>query len=192
MSVWIGQRNIMEVPIMGPRPLVAIPPLEYDRFLFAVIRETSDGAQLSVLSALTRANVDPWEEAARLSAMTEANAEHALTSIIGRISGRIWSASEEAAIASRLVRLLPRRVSQAGSASIRSPEVNKPALIFLAMWWSFAITVSVISTYQQRPRPSASVSESHFSAPESTTSSTASSAAATANDQVPRGGEGRD
>jgi hypothetical protein len=34
----------------------------YDYFLFAPICEEANGMQLSVLSALARMDVDPWEE----------------------------------------------------------------------------------------------------------------------------------
>jgi hypothetical protein len=47
---------------------VAIPSSRYNEFLFTVICEEPNGTQLSVLSALTRVDIDPWEEAARLSA----------------------------------------------------------------------------------------------------------------------------
>jgi hypothetical protein len=40
--------------------------VRYNDFLFAPIGEQANGMQLSVLSALARMNVDPWEEAARL------------------------------------------------------------------------------------------------------------------------------
>jgi hypothetical protein len=36
-------------------------------FLFASIGEEQNGVTLSVVSALTRLGVDPWEEAARLT-----------------------------------------------------------------------------------------------------------------------------
>ena len=54
---------------MNNPPIASIPPPRYDEFLFATICENPNGTQLSVLSALARTNVDPWEEAERLSAM---------------------------------------------------------------------------------------------------------------------------
>jgi hypothetical protein len=38
---------------------------EFDDFLYASIGEDSNGVLLSVLSALARLDVDPWEEAAK-------------------------------------------------------------------------------------------------------------------------------
>jgi hypothetical protein len=86
----------------------------YDDFLFAPVYEDTNGMPLSVLSALARVNVDPWEEAGRLAAMPQAIAEKALLSALDRVSGRSWKPPEAAAIAARLVRLLPHS-DEAGS-----------------------------------------------------------------------------
>jgi hypothetical protein len=63
--------------------------------------------RLSVLSALARMNVDPWEEAGRLATMPRAIAERTLLSVLDRVSGRSWKSAEAAAVAARLVGLLP-------------------------------------------------------------------------------------
>lgn len=39
----------------------------FDPFLYAAVREGTDGAPLTVLSVLARLDIDPWEEAARPS-----------------------------------------------------------------------------------------------------------------------------
>ena len=64
--------------------------------------------RLSVLSALARMNVDPWEEATRLAAMPKAIAEKTLLSSLDLVSGKSWKSPEAAAIVARLVRLLPK------------------------------------------------------------------------------------
>ena len=46
-------------------PLALSPTARYNDFLFATVCEEANGMQLSVLSALARLNLDPWEEAAR-------------------------------------------------------------------------------------------------------------------------------
>src|SRR5580704_16095137 len=78
-------------------------------FLFAPICEEANGMQLSVLSALARMDVDPWEEATRLAAMPKAIAERALVSTLDRVLGKGWNRSETEVIAARLVQLLPHR-----------------------------------------------------------------------------------
>jgi hypothetical protein len=47
-------------------------------FLFASVGDEQNGMPLSVLSALTRLGVDPWEEAARLAALPKALAVEAM------------------------------------------------------------------------------------------------------------------
>jgi hypothetical protein len=66
----------------------------YNHILFAPICEEANGLQLSVLSALARMDVDPWEEATRLAAMPKAIAERALVSTLDRVLGRSRTPSE--------------------------------------------------------------------------------------------------
>jgi hypothetical protein len=68
----------------------------YEEFLFAQVCEEANGMRLSVLSALARMNVDPWEEATRLAAMPRAIAEKTLLSILDAVSGRSWKSPEAA------------------------------------------------------------------------------------------------
>jgi hypothetical protein len=62
---------------------------------------------LSVLSALSRLNVDPWVEAAELSELPKDTAARRLASLIGRLPGCRWAQADCAAIANRLIELLP-------------------------------------------------------------------------------------
>jgi hypothetical protein len=87
----------------------ALPGLgsEYDNFLFADIGADNNGTLLSVLSALARLDLDPWQEAARLNQLPGAAAIERLTSLIAAVSDK--PPSEPSKIATRLVALLPRR-----------------------------------------------------------------------------------
>ena len=67
---------------------------EFDPFLFASVGEEIDGVPLSVLSALTRLDLDPRDEAARLSHLTKETAAEQLASMIARLSDRCWTLSE--------------------------------------------------------------------------------------------------
>lgn len=80
---------------------------EYDNFLFADIGADKNGTLLSVLSALARLDLDPWQEAARLNQLTGAAAVERLSSLITAASD--GPPSEPSMIATRLVALLPRR-----------------------------------------------------------------------------------
>jgi hypothetical protein len=147
---------------MNDRILASIPSPECNEFLLAVIDEAPNGTQLTVLSALTQANCDPWEEAARLSAMSKVTAERALVSMFDRIPGRNWSSSEEAAIAARLVKLLPPRGRGMEARTVRLAEASI-SLVWLA-WISLAIAASILSV----PRHPAATVDSSVSAPSST------------------------
>jgi hypothetical protein len=105
--------------------------------------------RLSVLSALARMNVDPWEEATRLAAMPKAIAEKTLLSILDLVSGRSWKSPEATAIAARLVRLLPQ-ASEA--ATIAAPETAKATTQRKSYWWvwvGFALALSFMTPNHQ-------------------------------------------
>jgi hypothetical protein len=88
-------------------------------FLFASVGDEQNGMSLSVISALTRLGVDPWEEAARLAALSKVLAAEALAPMITRLSIGRSQQSDNVAIAQRLVGLLPMR---GHAASQPSPE----------------------------------------------------------------------
>jgi hypothetical protein len=76
-------------------------------FLFASVGEEQNGVTLSVVSALTRLGVDPWEEAARLTPLPKARAAEALATLIARLPIRRTQSLDDLAISRRLVELLP-------------------------------------------------------------------------------------
>jgi len=78
-------------------------------FLFAPVGDEQNGMPLSVISALTRLGLEPWEEAARLAALPKALAAEALAPMIARLSLALQQRSDNLAIAQRLVGLLPGR-----------------------------------------------------------------------------------
>jgi hypothetical protein len=76
-------------------------------FLFASIGEEQNGVTVSVVSALTRLGVDPWEEAARLTPLPKARAAETLAKLIARLPIRRTESSDDLVICRRLVELLP-------------------------------------------------------------------------------------
>src|SRR5437016_2699056 len=100
----------------------AYPPMlpEFDRFLFASVGEEVDGVPLSVLSALARLELDPWDEAARLAHLTREAAADQLARMIARLSDRCWSEGEARRISIGLIKRLP----MAGAAA----KSDRPAL----------------------------------------------------------------
>jgi hypothetical protein len=91
-------------------------------FLFAPIGMEESGVPLSVLSVLTRLDLDPWAEGARLTTLPKEAATRALTALIARFPADRRSASDIHEIAARLVELLPKPadVARAGARRTRS------------------------------------------------------------------------
>jgi hypothetical protein len=87
----------------------SLPRSEFSAFLFASIGEESNGMALSVVSALARLDIDPWQEAARLSGLPKDLAAAAMGRLIGQLSGGRWNRSDNGSTAARLVELLPGR-----------------------------------------------------------------------------------
>jgi hypothetical protein len=88
----------------------ALAPLigaEFDKFLYAPIREDRNGTPLSVLSALARLDVDPWQEAASLARMPRETAATRLTALIAALPDESTKDIRAKAIADDLVALLP-------------------------------------------------------------------------------------
>ena len=55
---------------------------EFDDFLFAPIAEESNGMMLSVISALARLDLDPWQEANNLAGLSGETATKRLASLL--------------------------------------------------------------------------------------------------------------
>src|SRR5271155_2454052 len=109
---------------------VAYAPMrpEFDAFLFASIGEEVDGQPLSVLSALARLGLDPWDEAAHLAQLTREAAADQLAGMIAGLYERRWSTSEALRIAGGLIERLPS-ARAAGKVNRAAPSV-RPTTVF--------------------------------------------------------------
>ena len=107
----------------------SVIPSEFNDFLFASIGEQENETPLSVLSALARLDVEPWQEAARLTQLPKDQALQDLSSMIGGLPGGRWKASESNMIAARLVELLPSRKNSNASAD----NISRPIVLSLAL-----------------------------------------------------------
>jgi hypothetical protein len=96
---------------MMPGASVSFFRPEFDDFLYAAIGSDKDEMPLSVLSALARLNIDPWEEAAELSELPKSPAIQRLASLITQLQGGRWTQADSRTIAVRLIELLPHRGS---------------------------------------------------------------------------------
>ena len=120
----------------------------HNRFLFAPVCEEANGMQLSVLSALARMDVDPWEEATRLAAMPTAIAERTLVSTLDRVLGKNSNPSEMKVVAARLVQLLPQRGEGVTIAPTAGARLGWQQTYWL-VWLGFALAISLLSPYHQ-------------------------------------------
>lgn len=112
---------------MTLRPEFTLGHSEYNAFLFACVGEEAAGVQLTVLTALTRLGLDPWQEAARLSDLPREVAARALAATIATLPAGDWKVSESGAIAARLVDCLPARSAPAvPSLKDRASKVRVP------------------------------------------------------------------
>jgi hypothetical protein len=133
---------------MEKHPSVASLTSTYNHFLFAPICEEANGMQLSVVSALARMDVDPWEEATRLVAMPKAIAERTLVSILNRVLGKNRNPSETQVIATRLVQLLPQRGDGVTTAPTAGARIGAHQTYWL-VWLGFALAISLLSPSHQ-------------------------------------------
>jgi hypothetical protein len=102
-------------------------------FLFASVGDEQSGMPLSVVSALTRLGIDPWEEAARLAILPKAVAAEALAPTIAVLPIGRSELSDNLATSRRLVELLPARgrAGSPGREQNRAKDQNR-AMILVA------------------------------------------------------------
>ncbi len=120
---------------MTPASSISFFRPELDRFLHAPIDADRNGMPLSVLSALTRLHIDPWEEAVELAQLPKKAAGERLASSIARLPDGRWTPTDVRAIADRLIELLPRLDSSKASLA------EMPSGVRNMTWSTGAITL---------------------------------------------------
>jgi hypothetical protein len=121
---------------------------DLDRFLFAQVGNEVDGVPLSVISALTRLGLDPWEEAGRLSSFGNREATEQLARLIADLPSHTDHLRDTREIAADLISLLPER----GSNATQSPQTEirlrlwPPSFPKLSQVWiaCFVLTAAVL------------------------------------------------
>jgi len=106
---------------------------EFEDFLFAAVGEQKNGMTVSIFSALSRLDIDPWREAKRLSDLPKDRAIQALRGSIERLSDLQWTKIDAAGLATSLIRLLPKHGGQVKPRApdedvIRPGRVAQPSL----------------------------------------------------------------
>ena len=111
--------------------------LQFGKFLFAPVGAEIAGMPLTVISALARLGLDPWEEAERLSSLGNREAVEQLARLIAEVPGSVRPLPEARVLAGGLVGLLvkhgPSRTS-APQIQIR-PRYRAPTLPKRAQFW---------------------------------------------------------
>jgi hypothetical protein len=108
---------------------------------------------LSVLSALARQDVDPWEEAARLARLPKETAVRQLIALLDAPPRRPLVSPDAARIAVRLIALLPRHTrlnlgaykSLPLMAFMKNPAVV-PGLLFIVIYMTFILLTFAVMT----------------------------------------------
>jgi hypothetical protein len=108
---------------------------EFDDFLLAPIGDDNNGMLLSVLSALARLDVDPWEEAAALARLSGEAATRKLASLLAALPAGPSARPDSATIAARLIPLLPRQIDREVTSRPTVPSIatttHSPILTYL-------------------------------------------------------------
>jgi hypothetical protein len=86
-----------------------------DRFLYAPIREDANGLMITVLSAMARQELDPWEEAAKWAQLARSSAIQRVTELIATVASGPPVSESSLEAANRLVTLLPREPAHAAA-----------------------------------------------------------------------------
>ncbi len=81
---------------MTLRPEYSLGHSAYNDFLFGSLGPGEGGTEITVLSALSRLGIDPWQEAERLAALPREAAAQALADTIARLPAGAFAASPEA------------------------------------------------------------------------------------------------
>jgi len=128
---------------------------EFDEFLFSPIGDNDGEMPLTVLSALARQGVDPWQEAANLAQLPRDDAARRLTSWIAALPDSLTAQRESGTIAARLMALLPGRTSATPQApapmAAKSPMVISRPVIAFIVFMAFLIGVQFIMSMNQSP-----------------------------------------
>ena len=90
---------------------------DFERFVYADVATEPNGMELSVLSALSRRGLDPWQEAQRLAQLPPFAAADGLAQILRAVPAVQALRLDVKVIAERLVALLPVRGTVTGGQS---------------------------------------------------------------------------
>lgn len=127
---------------------------EFDDFLFAPIGEERNGMPLSVVSALARSDVDPWQEAAQLARLPAEAAAQRLASLIAALPEASAPRWDPGTISTRLIGLLPHTAaypSPSSKAVLDAGAVNRSHILVYVIFMVISLSVQWIAASHQPP-----------------------------------------
>jgi hypothetical protein len=127
---------------------------EFAVFLRAPLWEETSGGTLSLLSAFARLDLDPWQEAARLAALSREAAARRLGEILARLPVSQTDAAFES-ICARSVGLLPFTPDQGrtGPAPTKAEPSRSPSGIQLGLLAAWMVMLSLLGSQLASRKP---------------------------------------
>lgn len=120
--------------------------VEFNAFLFASVGDDKNGMVLTVVSALARLGLDPWNEAGRLAGLPRIAATQALARMIAKLPVGDWQSSDLSDIAGRLTGLLPT-AGTAASSPVGPSLRPSQAVASRAAVWALVLLLLVGATF---------------------------------------------
>jgi hypothetical protein len=138
---------------------------EFDHFLFASLGEDRNGLPLSVVSLFGRLDLDPWQEAGNLAALSAEAAARRLARSLDTLTDPVLRPADPRATILRLLALLPARAATllqrptgaTGAAPAPDPGARIRTILFIT---SAVLLVGsqIFATHRYAPAPPAAVS----------------------------------
>jgi len=129
---------------------------EFDAFLFAPIGWDQNEMALSVVSALARLDIDPWQEAAKLARLSQTTAAGRLAGLLADLPDGTPAHLDPIGTAARLVALLPRgRACESPVPQVVNTTITVPNYRVIALIVVVAFMFSVQYVMANRPAPTA-------------------------------------
>jgi len=116
--------------------------LNFDAFLYAQVGDDQQGGLLSVLSALARVGVDPWEQAALLARSPLDVAVRALSALLARLPAGSGKPEDPTGVATRLVALLPHgSPAPSRPGATVQPATEARSRLFITLLWVIVLAL---------------------------------------------------
>ena len=122
-------------------------------FLFTPIANDEHGMHLTMLSALARSGVDPWDEAASLAALSRESATQKLVELLAGVPNGPSPGDQTASLAARLVaqlhasptpKLTPVAPTTAVPRDHEWPSPPSPTLISRFRWAIYGVGTTIL------------------------------------------------